>query len=330
MSEELRNLISGTAEELNPEFNLDNLESTDEEVIDDTIEQEEEAISEEEVEDSEDDLSDDEDSDESDTNGERYTVKVDGEEFEVTLEELKSGYQRQADYTREKQALKAEIEQIEQVKEVFGEQLSALEELDAAWDENPIQVLTHFTSNTANPTQAVALLIRDLAAQNLLEPQFMEMFGITPQVQQEWARETELNQLRTANQRGTSLKDQELQSAQMELEVQRAIAEYDQQIDDIIDTEGLNFNVKQRAAFRQELAKYAADNELTNLKAAYKAFKYEESQKTKALAAKTAEKAKQKKAAGAATRSGSGQGAPVQDTSDLNAVIRAAMKEAQG
>ena len=34
------------------------------------------------------------------------SVKVNGEVLEVTLNELKSGYQRQADYTREKQALK--------------------------------------------------------------------------------------------------------------------------------------------------------------------------------------------------------------------------------
>ena len=34
-----------------------------------------------------------------------YTVKVDGEEFEVSLDELRNGYQRQADYTRKSQSL---------------------------------------------------------------------------------------------------------------------------------------------------------------------------------------------------------------------------------
>jgi DNA repair exonuclease SbcCD ATPase subunit len=34
-----------------------------------------------------------------------YTVKVDGEEFEVSLDELRNGYQRQSDYTRKSQAL---------------------------------------------------------------------------------------------------------------------------------------------------------------------------------------------------------------------------------
>ena len=34
-----------------------------------------------------------------------YTVKVDGDEFEVTLDELRDGYQRQSDYTRKSQSL---------------------------------------------------------------------------------------------------------------------------------------------------------------------------------------------------------------------------------
>ena len=34
-----------------------------------------------------------------------YRVKVDGEEFEVSLDELRNGYQRQSDYTRKSQSL---------------------------------------------------------------------------------------------------------------------------------------------------------------------------------------------------------------------------------
>ena len=35
--------------------------------------------------------------------GPTYAVKLDGEEAQVTLEELQQGYQRQADYTRKTQ-----------------------------------------------------------------------------------------------------------------------------------------------------------------------------------------------------------------------------------
>lgn len=43
----------------------------------------------------------------------RYAVKIDGEEVEVTLEELRNGYQRDADYRRKTQALADERRSIE-------------------------------------------------------------------------------------------------------------------------------------------------------------------------------------------------------------------------
>ena len=330
MSEELRDLISQAADELNPE--MDNQETV-EELDTDPLAEDEDDLAEADIEIEDEDESEADDEDETKENltgGEKYTVKVDGEKFEVTLEELKSGYQRQADYTREKQALKADIEQVESFKQQYAEQFTAIEELDAAWEENPVRVLSHFASNTENPTQAVAELIRDLAAENKLDSQFLAIFGITPEIQNEWRKEAELNQLRTVTQKTDTRRDKELQDTQMELEVQKAIAEYDRQIDDIIDNEGFDFNTKQRTAFRQDLAKYAAENELTNLKTAYKAFKFDEGQRNKKLAAKTVEKAKAKKATNVVSRSGSGEGTPMQDNSDLQSVIRAALKEATG
>jgi len=339
MSDELRDLIQNTFSELNP-VTPDNQGEAPAQTADEFLEEEpvevvtdedttDEVLEEtvEEVEEDSDDAEDEATEDSEDT-GEKYTVKVDGQTLDVTLDELKNGYQRQADYTREKQALKAEVEKFAQERVEFTEQITALEELEGAWSENPVTVLSHFASNTANPTQAVALLIQDLASANLLDSQFLQMFGITPDIQQDWAREKELTQLRSSNERGTSAQEQKYLAAQQELAIQQAIAEYDVQIDDIIDAEDLNFNIKQRAAFRQELAAYAAENEITNLKAAYKAFKYEESQKQKAFAQKTVAKAKAKKATSVVSRSSGSEGAPVQDNSDLNAVIRAAMKEA--
>jgi hypothetical protein len=340
MSDDLRNLIQGISSELNPgtpdnqeeapAVTADEYLAEDEEAVETDVETPEEVSEEtdEEVDESDDAEETEVDEDSEDTDGEKYTVKVDGESFEVTIDELKSGYQRQADYTREKQALKAQVEEFQAVRNSFAEEIGALEELNAAWEENPITVLSHFTANTDNPTQALALLIQDLAAANVLDSQFLSIFGITPEIQNQLARDREINQLRSARNSSESAAERKYAEAQQELAIQQAIAEYDAQIDDIIEAEDLNFNTKQRAAFRQELAAYAAENELTNLKAAYKAFKYEEAQKNKALAKKTVAKAQQKKAASVVSRSGGGEGAPVQDNSDLNAVIRAAMKEA--
>lgn len=283
-----------------------------------------------ELEDSTDDEDEDEGDGDPDPEGETFKVKVDGKIIEVTVDELKSGYQRQADYTRKAQQLAAEKAEFESTVQEFSETLGSLEQLDSAWEENPVQVLAHFTANTENPTHAVALLIKELASANLLDRDFMEMFGITPDVRQEWAKESEVNNLRRRATSNESEKDQKLQQASYEAEVQKAIAEYDRQVDEILETEGLELTVKQRNAFRGRLAKYAHDNELTNLKAAYKALKYEDSEKKQKLAKKSVERAKQKKAASVVGRSGgSAKGAtPVEDNSDLSAVIRAAMQEA--
>jgi len=46
----------------------------------------------------------------------KYTIKVDGEELEVGIDELKNGYQRQADYTRKSQALAEQRKGTEQIQ----------------------------------------------------------------------------------------------------------------------------------------------------------------------------------------------------------------------
>lgn len=63
----------------------------------------------------------------------RYYVKVDGEEQEVTLDELRNGYQRQADYTRKSQALaeqrkayEANLQAIESEREQYSQALEMM------------------------------------------------------------------------------------------------------------------------------------------------------------------------------------------------------------
>jgi hypothetical protein len=337
MSEELRNLISSAMTDMDPEIQDNQEVVADEEALNDSDYETEAADYDEdetEVEASDEDADEDSEEAEGETSaddGETHAVKVNGEVLEVTLEELKAGYQRQADYTREKQALKKEVEEFEEVRETLSEAYAGVQALEDAWEDNPVTVLAQFASNTENPTHAVALLIKELASANLLDRDFLDMFGVTPDVQRQWSQESRNSSAQQQERATGNRREQELAQAQEELEIQRAVAEYDRQIDEILDENNLDFTVKQRAAFRQELAKYAAENELTNLKAAYKAFKYEESQTKKAAAAKTASKAKDKKAASVVTRSGSGaEGAqPVQDNSDLTSVIMAAMKDTQ-
>jgi hypothetical protein len=283
------------------------------------------------IDDDDDDIEDDEGVDEDSDLAETFQVKVDGEVVDVTLKEALAGYQRQADYTRKAQALAAEREELQMVAAQFGDTLETVAALDAAWEENPVQVLHHFLGNTENPTHSLALLIKEAASAGMLERDFLQMFGITPDIQQAWAKEGEVETLRRKVSRTEQSEAQKRQEAEYEAEVQRALAEYERQIDDILQAEGLtNVTVSQRNAFRQRLAAYAHQNDLTNLTAAYKALKYEEGQKKRQVAAKTKERAAQKRNASAVGRSGAGAAgaAPVVDSTDLSAVIRQAMDEA--
>jgi hypothetical protein len=92
------------------------------EVVEETIEEDEvetEEVSEEEEEATE-EVEETEEPDveeEEEVTDASYTIKVDGEEYEVNLEELKAGYQRQSDYTRKSQAIAEQRKQNESVQE---------------------------------------------------------------------------------------------------------------------------------------------------------------------------------------------------------------------
>jgi hypothetical protein len=116
----------------------DNSEGVSEEVVEETLE-----ASEEEVE-SEEDTYEAEDSDEDEEETEEeapqtFTVKASGEEKEVTFDELVSGYQLGADYTKKTQelaenrkAVEAEAKAIieaQQVRDTYAQRLQAVEQL---------------------------------------------------------------------------------------------------------------------------------------------------------------------------------------------------------
>jgi hypothetical protein len=129
-------------------------ESTNpEQTIEEPVEHEEyetesefEAEADDEVEYVEDDGDYEVDEEEEQPETPRYYVKVDGEEQEVTLDELRNGYQRQADYTRKSQALaeqrkayEANLQAIQSEREQYSqalEMMSAQQKNELAQYEN--------------------------------------------------------------------------------------------------------------------------------------------------------------------------------------------------
>lgn len=106
---------------------------------------------------------------------EKYTVKVDGEEIEVTREELIKGYQREADYTRKTQklaserkavegeltAIKSEREQYSQLLGALQQKLQELEPPEPDWqrleDEDPLEYARQWTHHQRRQQQRSAI-----------------------------------------------------------------------------------------------------------------------------------------------------------------------------
>jgi len=67
----------------------------------------------------------------------RYKILVNGQEEEVTLEEMLKGYQRQSDYTRKTQALAEERKQNQQLVNEYSQRLAQVSQLAEQLQANP-------------------------------------------------------------------------------------------------------------------------------------------------------------------------------------------------
>jgi len=115
------------------------------------------AAPEEELQDSDGEQSDEVEAEEEEDKPPVFTVKVDGKNVEVTLEELQKGYSREADYTRktqqvseERRAFQAEAELVRTERQQYSQLLGSLQaqlqqnaapqiDMDRLYSEDPIE-----------------------------------------------------------------------------------------------------------------------------------------------------------------------------------------------
>lgn len=115
------------------------------------------AAPEEELQDSDGEQSDETEAKEEEDKPPVFTVKVDGKNVEVTLEELQKGYSREADYTRktqqvseERRAFQAEAELVRTERQQYAQLLGSLQaqlqqnaapqlDMDRLYSEDPIE-----------------------------------------------------------------------------------------------------------------------------------------------------------------------------------------------
>jgi hypothetical protein len=151
-----------------------------EEVVEETTEpsevEESEELQDESEEATEDEVEgDEEEAEEVEPEPEKFTVKVDGKELEVTKEELLRGYQREADYTRKTQKLaeerrmvESEFEQVrverEQYAQVLGQLQQKLQEMtpqEPNWEQlekqDPTEYARQWTNHQRRQQQQAAI-----------------------------------------------------------------------------------------------------------------------------------------------------------------------------
>jgi hypothetical protein len=123
-----------------------------------------------------------------------FTVKVDGKEVEVTLDELQKGYSRTQDYTRktqqvaearkaaeaELQAVRAEREQYAQLLGALSEQVKAAAEPQIDWDrlyrEDPIEYVRQREVMRENKEKAAAIQAEQQRLAEIAQQEQMQQF----------------------------------------------------------------------------------------------------------------------------------------------------------
>lgn len=304
----------------------DSLETTGEEsdIEEDESEDDE---SEDESEDGEEEVSDD------DADADLYNVKVDGEELQVSLDELKAGYSRQSHFTRSMQALKEEKEAFETEIGEYNDTFEQLQSLDAAWESNPVSVMTSLLGSTENPSYMLGLLIKEAAASDMLTAEALQYFGIDDATKQAWTTETEMERLRREiADRETQDNDYATKAEEQaaEARIQEAINLFENQVTDIIASENLDLPTStERAQFKAELLRYAQENQILDLNKAYAAMSYEAQREGRQVAARRAANHQKKSATKVVSRTGAGESgvSSVTSTTDLRSVIEKTMKE---
>ena len=222
----------------------------------------------------------------------RFRVKVDNEEIEVTLEELQQGYSRTKDYTKKTQALaetrkaveaeKARIEEAKQLRDTYAQRLQIIEQM---LNQNPDN-------------------------ENLSELKESDPIGYAIKVAERSEREKQLQAVQAEKQRIAQQQSQEQQE-----QLKSHLAQEAQKLKEWIP----EFRDEAKADLaRKEIRSYAksigfSDQELANVYDAravqtlYKAMQYEKLMKGKGVATKKVSEAPKTLKAGAAQPQGSSE-----------------------
>lgn len=152
-------------------------------------EDDEDSEDESELEDLETDTVDEDDSEDADDLlSQMVTVKVNGEEMQVTVDQAVKGYQLAS-------AANARFEEAAQLRETSREAVEFKESFDELWDAKPDELIGYLVEQATDPNTLVEAAILRAASLGKLSPDVAEALGITDEVRDRLALKYEREQL---------------------------------------------------------------------------------------------------------------------------------------
>jgi len=116
------------------------------------------------------------------------TVKVNGEEMQVTVDQAVKGYQLAS-------AANARFEEASQLREASREAVEFKESFDELWDAKPDELIGYLVAQASDPNALVEAAILRAASLGKLSPDVAEALGITAEVSDRLAVKYERQQL---------------------------------------------------------------------------------------------------------------------------------------
>lgn len=204
----IESMLSGDGDQQEEEATQDEPQGESEQVEDEIEDVEQDADSEDddEADESDEDVDEDEAEDE-----QQFTVKIDGKDVAVSLDELQKGYSRTEDYTRKTQALaqerkaaQAELEQVRTERAQYAQLLGALQEqlqqsqqpldMDRLREEDPIEWVRQREMQRENNEKMLAIqseqqrvnqaeqVVKQQQMQAFLQSQKERLLTVVPQL----------------------------------------------------------------------------------------------------------------------------------------------------
>ena len=202
----IESMLSGDGDQQEEEATQDESQDESEQVEDEVEEVEDDSDYDDEADESDEDVDEDEAEDE-----QQFTVKIDGKDVAVSLDELQKGYSRTEDYTRKTQALaqerktaQAELEQVRTERSQYAQLLGALQEqlqqpqqsvdMERLRDEDPIEWVRQREMQRENNEKLLAIQseqqrisqaeqgVKQQQMQAFLQSQKDQLLAVVPQL----------------------------------------------------------------------------------------------------------------------------------------------------